>query len=230
MRDGNGTVPMPILGLYNLSKGVELIHSLFLFPQLSSPARRGIPFAVSLGSASSNTDSELPGGCAADTTPYGRILALLVEQQAKQRPLQQQQRQRAAESELEDATTRMVALFGSLREELFSALQTVRHVAVLYAALLELTYRPATTATQVRQRYAPQHANKYPRVAYVCLVCAPTCRGGMTRARAGRRRRRYRRHRLVLMGGLVPAIRCLLGAGQSRQRTGLGHGPPPREA
>ena len=123
----SGTIPMPVLGLWSLEKAVELTHCFVFFPLLSPAVRRAVPFASAL------TPRE---GKAQDTTPYGDIVALTRGAAAV-----------TPAPELFAAAERSAALLVTASEELHPALHTVRHLATLYAALLEQCYHPDARAT-----------------------------------------------------------------------------------
>ena len=123
----SGTIPMPVLGLWSLEKAVELTHCFVFFPLLSPAVRRAVPFASALAPRE---------GKAQDTTPYGDIVALTRGAAAV-----------TPAPELFAAAERSAALLVSASEELHPALHTVRHLATLYAALLEQCYHPDARAT-----------------------------------------------------------------------------------
>jgi hypothetical protein len=143
---GAGTVPMPILGLYALEKAVELTHSLSFFPRFSPSVRRAVPFAAAL----SPKDSGGSGGAPPiDSTPYGEIIVLTraAEAAAAAAAATAAVPSRGPSDGLFRSAERSVGLLVSLTEELHPAFHSVRHVATVYAALLELCYHPEARAT-----------------------------------------------------------------------------------
>lgn len=140
---GGGTVPMPILGLYALEKAVELTHCLCFFPLLSPSVRRAVPFAASLAPKDSNS-AETPQ---TDRTPYGEIIVLTRTAEVNCKAATEVTAAAGPCVGLFRLTQRSVALLTGLTEELHPAFLSVRHVATIFAALLELWYHPEARAT-----------------------------------------------------------------------------------
>ncbi len=139
---GAGTVPMPIVGLYALEKAVELTHCLCFFPLLSPSVRRAVPFAASL-SPKDSVGGSVP---TTDSTPYGEIVVLaratgVGAASTSTAPVA------VPSARLFSLAQRSVVLLTELSEELHPAFLSVRHVAIVFAALLELCYHPEARAT-----------------------------------------------------------------------------------
>eukprot|EP01046_Picozoa_sp_COSAG06_P004136 COSAG06_NODE_169_length_21469_cov_23.096865_2_plen_524_part_00 len=151
---GAGTVPMPILGLYALEKAVELTHSLSFFPRFSPSVRRAVPFAAALSPKDSGGSSGAPP---IDSTPYGEIIVLTRAAEAATAAAAAATAavpSRGPSDGLFRSAERSVGLLVSLTEELHPAFHSVRHVATVYAALLELCYHPEARATPTGAAHA----------------------------------------------------------------------------
>ena len=138
---GAGTVPMPILGLYALEKAVELTHCFCFFPLLSPSVRRAVPFAASL----SPKDSASAGAPHSDRTPYGEIIVLTRATGAI--AVAGGAAGAGPSMGLFSMVQRSVTLLTDLTEELHPAFLSVRHIAIVFAGLLELCYHPEARAT-----------------------------------------------------------------------------------
>ncbi len=140
---GAGTVPMPILGLYALEKAVELTHCLSFFPLLSPSVRRAVPFAASLSPKDSIGVSAPP----TDSTPYGEIVVLTRATEVAAAASTGIVPVPGPSMGLFSLAQRSVALLTQLSEELHPAFLSVRHIAIVFAALLEVCYHPEARAT-----------------------------------------------------------------------------------
>ena len=140
---GAGTVPMPIVGLYALEKAVELTHCLCFFPLLSPSVRRAVPFAASL-SPKDSVGGSVP---TTDSTPYGEIVVLARATGVGAAASTSTAPVAVPSARLFSLAQRSVVLLTELSEELHPAFLSVRHVAIVFAALLELCYHPEARDT-----------------------------------------------------------------------------------